>query len=110
MKYYVKTTSKFNSKFRRLLKKYPSLGIEYEKLVDSLESDRVRGIPLGKGCYKIRLAIASKGRGKSGGARVLYYIHVSETIIYLLTIFDKSEQESTPMTELTELLSQIKKD
>jgi mRNA-degrading endonuclease RelE of RelBE toxin-antitoxin system len=107
MKYYVKTTSKFDSRLKRLVKKYPSLAIEYQKLVNSLESDPVRGISIGKGCYKLRLSIASKGKGKSGGARVIYYIHVSKTTILLLTIFDKSEQESIPMTELVDLLSMI---
>lgn len=36
------------------------------------------GTPLKNNCYKIRLAIASKHKGKSGGARVITYLHVQE--------------------------------
>jgi mRNA-degrading endonuclease RelE of RelBE toxin-antitoxin system len=110
MKYFVKTTHEFESRLKRLLKKYPSLAIEYQDLVYSLKSDPLRGIPLGKGCYKLRLSIASKGKGKSGGARVIYYVHISKTTVHLLTIFDKSDQESIPRPELMELLAKISED
>lgn len=107
MKYYIKTTFQFESQLKRLLKKYPSLAREYLKLVYALESNPFQGIRLQKGCYKIRLSIASKGRGKSGGARVIYYIRVSKTTVHLLTIFDKGERDSIPLTELMDLLSTI---
>jgi mRNA-degrading endonuclease RelE of RelBE toxin-antitoxin system len=41
--------------------------------------------------YKIRLAIKSKGKGKSGGARVIPYVMTDDKEVYLLTIYDKSE-------------------
>ena len=53
------------------------------------------------------MAISAKGKGKSGGARVVYYIQVNKTTIYLLTIFDKSDQENLPESEIKKLLSQI---
>ncbi len=52
----------------------------------------------------IRLAVASKGKGKSGGARVITCVHPLQTSVYLFTIFDKSEQENIPDKELEELL------
>jgi hypothetical protein len=58
-------------------------------------------------CYKIRLSIASKGKGKSGGARVIAYLQISETTVYLLTIYDKSEQENISAKALEELLKFI---
>ena len=66
-----------------------------------------QGMGLGNSCYKIRLAIKSKGRGKSGGARVITYVHVTEEDIYLLSIYDKSEKENLDNGELDELLSEI---
>ena len=47
---------------------------------------------MGNNCYKIRIAISSKGKGKSGGARVITHLQIIETKIYLLSIYDKSEQ------------------
>jgi hypothetical protein len=61
------------------------------------------GIPLGKNFYKIRQAISSKGKGKSGGAGVLTCIKVIETTVYLAAIYDKSEKENITEKELKEL-------
>ncbi len=49
---------------------------------------------MGKNCYKIRLSIASKGKGKSGGSRVITHIKIIKKEIYLIDIFDKSEQDN----------------
>jgi hypothetical protein len=62
------------------------------------------GIHLGKDCYKIRLSIASKGRGKSGGGRVITCFKILHDTVFLLTIFDKSERDSISDKELDELL------
>jgi len=72
-----------------------------------LKEEPEQGTPLGNNCYKIRLAIASKGKGKSGGSRVITYVHVLQTTVYLLTIFDKSEKENIPDKELEGLLKEI---
>jgi len=92
---------------KRLAKKYPSLKAEYIELVQSLKQEPEQGTPLGNNCYKIRLAIASKGKGKSGGSRVITYVQVLQTTVYLLTIFDKSEKENIPDKELEALLKEI---
>ena len=76
-------------------------------LLDSLEVNPKQGIPLGKDCYKIRLAIASKGKGKSGGARVITCVKVVKQTVYLLSIFDKSEFENISDEELNYRLNQI---
>jgi len=88
-----------------LLKKFPSLKHELEVLVSALETDPKLGNPIGLNCYKIRLAIASKGKGKSGGARVITHVHVTKTTVYLLTIYDKSEKSNVSDNEIKELLS-----
>jgi len=53
------------------------------------------------------MAIASKGRGKSGGSRVITYLHIAQTTVYLLSIYDKAVQESISDDEIRELLTQI---
>lgn len=110
MSYKVKTIPKFEKELKRLAKKYHSLKKEYIELVQSLKEHPDQGTPLGNDCYKIRLAIASKRKGKSGGARVITYIQVLQTSVYLLTIFDKSEQENISDKELEAVLKWITED
>jgi mRNA-degrading endonuclease RelE of RelBE toxin-antitoxin system len=107
MSFKIEITSNFKKQTKRLLRKFPSIKGELKKLISSLEIDPKLGTPLGNNCYKIRIAIASKGKGKSGGARILTHIHISKSSVYLLTIYDKSEQSTITENELKELLSQI---
>ena len=107
MSYEVKSIPKFEKELKRLARKYPSLKNEYLELIQSLKLQPEQGSPLGNNCYKIRLSIASKGKGKSGGARVITYVRVVQNFVYLLTIYDKSEQENIPDKELQELLKWI---
>ncbi|MGI4805400.1 MAG: type II toxin-antitoxin system RelE/ParE family toxin [Janthinobacterium lividum] len=90
-----------------MLKKYPSLKTEFEKLIYSLEQQPEQGVVLSNNCFKIRLAIASKNKRKSGGARVIICVNVSETTVYLLTIYDKSDKETISNQELQDLLKDI---
>jgi hypothetical protein len=53
------------------------------------------------------MAILSKGKGKSGGARVITHLKVTSTNVYLLSIYDKSERESISHKELKALLKEI---
>jgi hypothetical protein len=57
--------------------------------------------------YKVRLAIASKGKGKSGGARVITYVKIIQTTIYLASIYDKSEKSTITEKELQEIFNHI---
>ena len=100
----VKYTAHFEREAKRLLKKHRSLALDLEILIDSLIENPTQGIFLGKNCYKIRLAISSKGRGKSGGGRVITCLKILEDKIYLLSIFDKSEKEDIGDVELDEIL------
>ncbi len=104
MSYSIKTLPKFEKNLKRLVKKYPSLKDEYIELIQSLKDSPQQGFCLGNNCYKIRLAIKSKGKGKSGGARVITNFIVSEATVYLLTIYDKSEKVNLTNKELKELL------
>lgn len=107
MSYNIILTSAFERDVKVLLKKYKSLKEDLSGLFKSLENDPTNGKSLGKDCYKIRLAIASKGKGKSGGARVITCVKITSENIYLLTIYDKSEKEDISEKELNELLKNI---
>ncbi len=73
-------------------------------LIHSLEENPTQGEPLGKDCYKVRMAITSKGKGKSGGSRVITCVKIVNQTAYLLTIYDKSDKENISDKELDELL------
>lgn len=109
MSYKVKTISVFEKQAKRLIKKYGSLKSELLELVQELKEKPEQGTAIGQNCYKIRIAISSKGRGKSGGARIIANTIVAEDTVYLLAIYDKSEKESMTNAELDELLRMIPK-
>jgi len=109
MNYNVFTIPPFERQLKRLVKKYPSLKTEFAKLLNDLESNPIQGVALTKHCYKIRLAVASKGRGKSGGARIISHIQVTEHSIYLLSIYDKNEKNAITDNEINYLLAFIQK-
>ncbi len=109
MSYKIIAISNFRKEAKKLSKKYPSLKKEIFELGEHLSVDPTLGTSLGSNCYKIRIAIASKGRGKSGGGRVISYVHVTLTSVYLLSIYDKSEKETISNNELLSLLNQIEK-
>jgi len=108
MSYKILTIPPFDSQLKRLVKKYPSLKREIEELGNDLSENPVQGTALGKNCYKIRLAISSKRKGKSGGARVITHVHVSESNVYMLSIYDKSEKADLEKDELDGLLNKIR--
>ncbi len=107
MSYEVKTIGIFEKETRRLIKKFPSLKTELQSLVARLKEKPQMGTSLGHSCFKIRISIASKAKGKSGGARIITCFKITRKAVYLLTIFDKSEQDSISNIELKELLSSI---
>lgn len=107
MNYKVKTIPNFDKSIKRLVKKFPSLKSEFIALVNNLESTPEQGTPIGNDCYKIRLAIASKGKGKSGGAMVITHILVAGKTVFLLDIYDKSEKANITDKELLQLIAEI---
>lgn len=109
MSYNVLRTTEFERELKQLSKKYASLKSEYGELVDSLSVNPVQGDPLGSNCYKIRLAIASKGKGKSGGGRVVTCVYSSDKEVVLVSIYDKSEQSTITDEVIKDRLKRFRK-
>ena len=61
----------FSKDVKRLSKKYKSLVSDLKSIISEIQNNPEIGIDLGHGLRKVRMAIASKGKGKSGGARIL---------------------------------------
>lgn len=107
MSYKVIPVDKFKREAKRLIKKYPSLKIELSEIAESLSLEPTLGTPLGNDTYKIRVSIKSKGKGKSGGARIITYVITPPKEIYLLTIFDKAEFDSIDDKTLRRIIAVI---
>ncbi len=110
MNFDVIVTEPFERKFKRLAKKYKSLPADLSALIDVLESNPKTGTPLGKDCYKIRFVITSKGKGKSGGGRIITYVRVHNKAVFLMDIYDKSEQSNITQKELQMLIEILAAD
>lgn len=107
MSYELIPTSVFLKELKRLKKKYASLGSDLEILGEQLLSNPTMGVEVYKNCYKIRFAIKSKTRGKSGGERLITWVRLERERIYLLSIYDKSEKESITDQYIKALLESL---
>jgi len=104
MSYKIELSDNFKKEAKRLCKKYPSLKSELAELFSELEENPTLGTPRGNGIYKIRLAIASKSKGKAGGARILSFVKVTETAVLLFSIYSKGEVDNFTDRQIKELI------
>jgi hypothetical protein len=107
MNYSVSTIPLFDKQVKRLSKKYPSLKKDLTDLFDLLEINPKQGKALGNNFYKVRISITSKGKGKSGGARVITFVKIIETTVYVATIYDKTDKSTITDTELEQIFNLI---
>lgn len=106
----------FKKDAKKLLKKYISLKNELTQLQTALLENPRQGTLIYDNTYKIRLAVKSKGKGKSGGMRVITHVVEIEMsvdeqenhyTIFLLSIYDKSEMENISNRDIQYLIGQI---
>ena len=103
----VSLLNEFQRRLKRLARKFRTLDDEIDQLVDALETTPHQGDSLGGGLYKIRLGSASKGGGKRGGFHIITY-YVEQTaageVVYLVTIYDKSEEANILKNDLLNII------
>ena len=104
MSYKIETTDNFKREAKQLIKKYASLRYEIEELGRELVENPTMGISLGNDVYKIRISIASKNKGRSGGARIISFVKIIEETVFLLSIFNKGEKDNISDKEIDILL------
>ena len=97
----------FDKELKSLSKKHRSIPKDYEKLLNDLEENPKMGDEIIQNCFKIRIAITSKGKGKSGGARVITFVYIQDETVYLLSIYDKSDKENISDKELRDLIQSL---
>ena len=104
MSFALLTSSRFDRLIKRLGKKHRSIPDDFAGLLQELRVSPQSGEPLGRDCYKVRMAIGSKGKGKSGGTRVITCVKIVGQTVFLLTIYDKADQETISDAERDALL------
>lgn len=107
MNFEISALPHFKRELKKLAKKYPSLKENFTQLLASLQQSPHQGTALGNNCHKVRMAITSKGKGKSAGSRVITYLHAAQNTLYLMTIYDKAGQETVSDHMLKQLLKHI---
>lgn len=106
MSFEITLTKSFRRNLKPLVKRFASIANDLEVLQEELLSNPQAGEALGRDCYKVRMRIRSKQTGKNGGARVITCVKIVGEQVFLLTIYDKSEQDSISDSERDELLKE----
>lgn len=100
-------TDTFFKELKHLSKRYKSIKQDIATLANQLRDNPLLGVDIGNNLRKIRIAIKSKGKGKSAGARVIVHVLIytePSAIVRMLTIYDKSDRSNIADSELTDLL------
>ena len=109
MNYSIESSASFDKEAKRLGKRYVSFKEDYLKLLDELSRNPHLGTDLGHGLRKVRMKITAKGKGKSGGARVITFtvvISQQDAVLNLLYIYDEADKASISEKEIEQLLKQ----
>lgn len=100
-------TPNFERDLKRIVKKYPAFRKDIAELVASLKENALQGSEPFENVRKIRLSITGKNKGKSGGARVIIYIRISNEQIYCLYVYDKAEIADIPDHEIKAFVKEL---
>lgn len=101
-------SDEFKTAFKRLLKKYRTLKQDLLKAMSEIqEAPSEVGVPLFTTVRKMRMAISAKGRGKSGGARLILSLYQEEGVVFFLFIYDKNEMENVSDEFIKEILEDM---
>ena len=100
MSYEIEYTDDFLRSLKKLTKKYISISHDVELLINSLRTEPDLGTNIGSGFRKIRFAISSKGKGKSGGGRLITFVYYHKKTVFLMEIYDRAEIVNVSIREL----------
>lgn len=110
MNYNITTTPVFDKELKRLSKKHRSLESDILLLKKNIQKELTLADDLGDGFRKVRLNIKSKGKGKSGGGRIITYetiISIDSTEVIFAVIYDKSEFGTVDVAIIKDIISDL---
>lgn len=113
MNFEIQTTSYFDTEAKRLAKRHRSFIDDLQDFRDSILENPYQGTELSPGIRKIRLTINSKGRGKSGGARVItftYFVNEKDGVVILLLLYDKADASNIKMNVVRRIIKDLGMD
>jgi len=105
MNFKIETIPRFEKDVKKLKKKFPKIKNDLVDFIDKLSSNPELGIDLGKNIFKVRVPNSSIPTGKSGGFRVITY-YKKDTILYLVTIYSKTEQNTILIEKLKRIIQE----
>ena len=98
----------FKTNYKWYSQKFRSLEDDIKKFKNDIS--KLPSVDLGGGVFKYRLLVKSKNTGQSGGFRVVtleVLITKDQKNITMLTIYDKSEQESISKKEIEAIIKSL---
>ncbi len=103
----VSVSNDFAKEAKRLAKKYSSFKQDYKDLLESIKNNPLQGDEITKNIRKIRMAIKAKGKGKSGGARVITFNVLTDVenghVVFLL-LYDKEDASTVKVNVVKQLV------
>ena len=105
MSYKIETIPRFEKNVKKLKKKFPKIKTDLVDFVTELSNNLELGIHLGGNIFKVRIQNSSISTGKSGGFRVIIY-YKTDDILYLVTIYSKTEQDNILTEKLKKIVSE----
>jgi mRNA-degrading endonuclease RelE of RelBE toxin-antitoxin system len=103
----IRISDEFKTAYKRLKKRHKSLEADFEALLISLQENPYQGVEIHEEVRKIRMNITSKGRGKSGGARVIVRVRIVMDELQLLYIYDKADFANVSDAYLRDILKRM---
>ena len=113
MNFEIQTSSYFDAEAKRLAKRHRSFIDDLQDFRDSILKNPYQGTEFSPGIRKVRLTIGSKGRGKSGGARVItftYLVDEKDGVVILLLLYDKADASSIKMNVVRQIIKDLDLD
>ena len=106
----VSVSDDFAKEAKRLAKKYPSFKQDYKEFLESIKNNPLQGDEITKNIRKNRMAIKAKGKGKSGGARVITFNVLTDVenghVIFLL-LYDKEDASTVKVNVVKQLVREM---
>ena len=110
MNFEIQTSSYFDAEVKRLAKRHRSFIDDLQDFRNSILKNPYQGTELSPGIRKVRMTIASKGRGQSGGARVItftYLVDEKDGVVILLLLYDKADASSIKMNVVRQIIKDL---
>ena len=109
----VSVSDYFAKEAKRLAKKYPSFKQDYKEFLESIKNNPLQGDEITKNIRKIRMAIKAKGKGKSGGARIITFNVLTDVenghVVFLL-LYDKEDASTVKVNVVKQLVRDMEFD